>query len=110
MEATLDIAPAALREIANTEWNETDQEPDLEIVLRSRRMLDARGLPCSRWEYGYAVEGAWRGAMSQPQRDYAGALMRHMSNLIQDPPDPAESLEVNLSRIAGRVRAELKTT
>lgn len=107
----LDIAPPQLRALTSgEEWSPSEQEPDLEIVLRSRRTVDSNGTPCSRWEYGYAVEGEWKGPLSQIQRDYAGAFMRHISRLIQEPTNEAVSLEANVAAIARRFQAELRAT
>lgn len=104
----LDLAPPELRALAmDGEWDPVEQEPNLDILLRSRRELDANGVPCSRWEFLCLVDGE-KIPMSQVQRDYAGAFMRQLSRVVQEPPAANLSLEANITLLARRAWQEAR--
>ncbi len=93
------------------EWDAVDEEPDLDIHIRTRRTLDAKGQPCSEWAFAYAVEGVVGAEISQKQRDYAATAARQIARVIQDVNlQEYETLDSNLARLATMLRAEIKAT
>jgi hypothetical protein len=89
-------------------YDPLEDEPNLDLVFRSRRKLDKNGKPCSEWEYGYAVEGVWRAPLSQLNRDYAAALLHHSADLLAEPIQHDAPLEQRIAWAAKMLRARQK--
>jgi hypothetical protein len=91
-------------------WNPSTQEPNLDLVIRSRRTIDSKGVPCSAWEYAYALEGEFRAALNQPQRDYMATMLRHIAWLAQDNPIQTMSGHERVKHVGRKLRQEIRAT
>src|SRR4029077_4146572 len=91
-------------------YDPVEQEPDLEIYVRSQRGLGPDGKAASHWQYGCTVEGERVSPveMSQTKRDYGAAMLRQIASLVQE----SLPLEADTTTVVGamlrRIQAERK--